>query len=69
VSSRRVTARTGENSIVLANSALRGSAASIALVVQKRRLRPGTYLVTVTTLDAGGRAQSSARVKFWVIRP
>jgi hypothetical protein len=59
--------RNGSNSLVVASSRARGYAVPIALVTKGRKLRPGTYLVTLTTLDANGRALASAKVKFWVL--
>jgi hypothetical protein len=39
----------------------------MAVLAKGRKLRPGTYLLTLTALDASGRAVSDARAKFWVI--
>jgi hypothetical protein len=63
-----VSTRAGSNSLVVASSLARGYAVPIALLTKGRKLRPGTYVVTLTTLDSNGRAQASARVKFWVLR-
>ncbi len=64
VTNRQVSTRAGGNSLVVASSRARGYAVPIALITKGRRLRPGTYPVTLTTLDA----HASAKVKFWVLR-
>jgi hypothetical protein len=63
-----VSTRAGSNSLVIASGLARGYAIPIALLTKGRKLRPGTYVVTLTTLDASGRAAASAKVKFWVLR-
>jgi len=39
-----------------------------ALLAAGQKLKPGTYLLTVTTLDGAGKPQATARVKFWVLK-
>jgi predicted extracellular nuclease len=47
----------------------RRGGASIAQVVGARRLKAGTYLLEVTSLDEAGRPVSRKHVKFWALRP
>jgi hypothetical protein len=61
------TSKPGGNTLVVASRAF-GYDLPLALITKGRKLRPGTYLVTLTTLDANGRALASAKVKFWVLR-
>ena len=68
VTDKQVSTRAGSNSLVVASTRARAYALPIALLTKGRKLRPGTYLVTLTTLDGNGRAQASAKVKFWVLR-
>jgi endonuclease/exonuclease/phosphatase family metal-dependent hydrolase len=49
-------------------AAVRAGAATIAQVTRGRRLRPGTYILEVATLDATGRTVSRKHFKFWVVR-
>jgi hypothetical protein len=39
-----------------------------ALLAKGQKLKAGTYLITVQPLDANGKALSTARVKFWVLK-
>ncbi len=68
VTDKQVSTRAGSNSLVVASTRARAYALPIALLTKGRKLRPGTYLVTLTTLDGNGQAQASAKVKFWVLR-
>jgi hypothetical protein len=45
----------------------RGSV-SLARVLQGKRLRPGTYWLQVSSLNAEGTPSVSRRVKFWVLK-
>lgn len=68
VTSKQVqTSKPGGNTLVVASRA-HGYDLPLALIAKGRKLRPGTYLVTLTTLDGNGRALASAKVKFWVLR-
>jgi hypothetical protein len=69
VTSKQVqTSKPGGNTLVVASRA-RGFDLPLALITKGRKLRAGTYVVTLTTLDANGRALASAKVKFWVLGP
>jgi 6-phosphogluconolactonase (cycloisomerase 2 family) len=39
----------------------------IGQIAQARSLRPGTYILDATAVDADGLASTTARVKFWVL--
>ena len=66
-SARSITPKQGGNALVVASRA-HGYDLPLALITKGRKLRPGTYVVTLTTLDANGKALASAKVKFWVLR-
>jgi hypothetical protein len=67
VTSTSVSPRSGSNVLVVASRA-HGYDLPLALITKGRKLRPGTYLVTLTTLDGNGKALASTKVKFWVLR-
>jgi hypothetical protein len=66
VTSKQVTTRAGGNTLVVASRA-HGYALPLVLITKGKKLRRGTYLVTLTTLDDSGRPLATAKVKFWVV--
>jgi hypothetical protein len=46
-----------------------GGKVRLSQFLRGRRLTPGTYLLTVASLDEAGRVTSARNVKFWVIAP
>jgi hypothetical protein len=74
VSARTTTGSSGSTSLTIARGAKGGAVGSVAtvrpqaMIAKGGKLAPGTYLLTVTTLDATGRVQDTARVKFWVLK-
>ncbi|HEY4095852.1 MAG TPA: PKD domain-containing protein [Baekduia sp.] len=73
VSSKQLTTKPGSGSLVIAKGTAHGAvgaAASVrpsALIAKGQKLRAGTYLLTLTALGTDGKAQGTARVKFWVL--
>jgi hypothetical protein len=74
VTVKQTTGSSGATSLTIAKGARGGAVGSVAtvrpqaLIAKGGKLAPGTYLLTVTTLGADGRAQDTARVKFWVLK-
>jgi hypothetical protein len=74
VSNKQVTSSPSGGSLVIATGRAHGAVGTAArvspaaLIAKGKRLSPGTYLLTLTTLGADGRPQATARVKFWVLK-
>jgi hypothetical protein len=54
---------------LLRTRAHRRGRVSLRRMLQDKVLTPGTYVLTVASLDETGRVSSTANVKFWVIAP
>jgi len=61
-------AAAGRLAVVRTRAHRRGDV-SIAQLTRGKRLKAGTYLLEVTSLDDNGRAVSRKSAKFWVLRP
>jgi hypothetical protein len=74
VTTKKTTGSSGATSLVIAKGSKGGAVGTIAsfkptaLLAKGQKLKAGTYLLTVTVLDANGKAQQTARIKFWVLK-
>lgn len=75
VSSKQTSGGTSGTSLTIAKGTKNGAVGTVAalrpqaLLAKGAKLKAGTYLITVTPLDARGQALSTvARVKFWVLK-
>jgi hypothetical protein len=74
VSTKQTTGTSSGTSLIIAKGTKGGAVGTVAtlqptaLLAKGQKLRAGTYLLTITVLDAAGRAQGTARVKFWVLK-
>ncbi|HEY6762920.1 MAG TPA: PKD domain-containing protein [Baekduia sp.] len=74
VSVKQATGSSGGTTLTIAQAGKGGAVGTTAslrpqaLLAKGKKLSPGTYLLTVTVLGADGKAQGSARVKFWVLK-
>ncbi|WCB93928.1 hypothetical protein DSM104299_02654 [Baekduia alba] len=75
VTAKETTGSPGGTSLTIAKGGKGGAVGTIAtlrpqaLLAKGEKLKPGTYLLTVAVLGTDGKAQSTARVKFWVLKP
>ena len=74
VTTKQSTGSSGGTTLVIAKGGKGGAVGAIAslkptaLLAKGQKLSPGTYLLTVTVLDAAGTPQATARIKFWVLK-
>ncbi|HWI74225.1 MAG TPA: PKD domain-containing protein [Baekduia sp.] len=73
VTTKQTSGSTG-GTLVIAKGGKGGAVGTVArlqptaLLAKGQKLAAGTYLLTVTPLDASGKALTPARVKFWVLK-